>query len=444
MKIGLLAFAYSVLLVMSTGKALGDEITAFIDVNVVPMSSQQVLRKQTVIVRDGLIESIGATSTANIPAQAQRIEGHGKAFLLPGLVDMHTHIQEIDDLPVYLTNGVTTVLDMGLAPTRVVAYAERLIASGIAVGPDVYFAAMIDGDPPIHGFGVKSVEDARAAVRLAKGNGYRFIKLYNNIKAEQFAAICEEAKLQGLPVIGHGVRAVGLPRALFEGQVMVAHAEEFYYAAFDYKTDSDRIAEVVAETRRSGAFVTPNLSAFETIGKQWGRPEVVQGFLSDARTKHMSPTMRLLWRNMDYVQRKGSVEEVVPFLRELTKAMQDAGVPLLTGTDSPVIPGMYPGYSIHDDIASLIRAGLTPYAALAAATRTPGEFMAKYLPDTRPSGTIAPGMQADLILVEHNPLEQIETLKAPLGVMSNGKWRDAATLNGIAAHQAEKYDSLMK
>jgi imidazolonepropionase-like amidohydrolase len=124
--------------------------------------------------------------------------------------------------------------------------------------------------------------------------------------------------------------------------------------------------------------------------------------------------------------------------------MQDAGVPLLTGTDSPVIPGMYPGYSIHDDIRTLIDAGLTPYQALTAATRTPGEFIAKFVPTAAHFGTIAAGMRADLILLGANPLENVETLKSPRGVMTAGRWRSAVEMATILDRQKQAYDALLK
>ncbi len=438
------------ILVLSFGLHAPDRLaeakgeTAFVDVHVVPMDQHRVLRHQTVIVRGGFIAMLGPASTTSIPAEAQRVEGHGKAFLLPGLVDMHTHVTEAEDLALYTANGITTILDMGLAPAALVAHVNQEITSGLLVGPHVFFSLLIDGSPALRGLSVSTPDQGRHAVELAKANGYDFIKLYNNLTAAEFKAIVEGGRRQGLAVIGHGVRAVGLPQALFEGQVMVAHAEEFFYTAFHNHPDSSLIPSVVAATLRSGAFVTPNLSTFEIISKQWGKPEVVRAFVDDPRGKLMTPSVRLKWMNTDYVARKGSIESIVPFLRELTKALQEAGVPLITGTDSPIIPGMYPGYSIHDDIHTLIEAGLTPYQALTAATRTPGEFIAKYVPTADRFGRVQVGMKADLVLLGTNPLEDVETLKSPLGVMSAGRWRNATELADILDRQKAKYDSLLK
>jgi hypothetical protein len=145
---------------------------------------------------------------------------------------------------------------------------------------------------------------------------------------------------------------------------MVAHAEEFYYTAFGNRTDVKLIPTIVAQTRRSGAYVTPNLSAFEAITKQWGHPEQVAEYLRDVRAQFMTPAVRTHWINKDYVKRQGDLTAVLAFLREFTKALQDGGVPLLTGTDSPDIPGVSPGYSIHDDLRTLLASGLSPFQAL--------------------------------------------------------------------------------
>ena len=97
-----------------------------------------------------------------------------------------------------------------------------------------------------------------------------------------------------------------------------------------------------------------------------------------ARSRFLDPIWHTRWRNRDYVRRQGSLDARVAFLKRFTKVLSDSGVPLLAGTDSPTIPGLFPGSSIVDDLTLLVEAGLTPYQALTAATRTPGEFLAKY------------------------------------------------------------------
>jgi predicted amidohydrolase YtcJ len=190
--------------------------------------------------------------------------------------------------------------------------------------------------------------------------------------------------------------------------------------------------------------VTPNLSTFEAISRQWGKPEVLSRFLQDQRAHLMTPAMRLDWQDMDYVRRTGNLDAQWAFLRIFTRALSDAGVPLLTGTDSPVIPGMYPGYSIHDDLRTLVEAGLSPYEALRAATRTPGEFIAQSVPGSERFGMVKVGMRADLVLVEHDPFEGLETLRSPLGVMGGGRWRSRDELSALLASRKARYDALLR
>ena len=425
--------------------------TAFVDVNVLPMDAERVLEHQTVVVGARSIIAMGPVASTAVPLGAVRIDGHGKSYLLPGLADMHTHVMTTEDLALYTASGVTTILHMGGAPSDLVAGANPDIASGALVGPQIFFAFMVDGTTALQRFVVTTPQQGREAVDLAKANGYDFIKLYNNISAPEFEAIVAEARNQHMAVIGHGVRAVGLPQALFAGQVMVAHAEEFFYTAFNNQTDSARIAEVATATARSGAYelapgayVTPNLSTFEAISRQWGKPDVVAAWLHDPRAALMTPNMRLNWVDMGYAQRSGSIESILVFLRSFTAALARAGVPLLTGTDSPVIPGMYPGSSLLDDLRTLREAGLTPYQALVAATRTPGEFIAHTVPGAEPFGVVKVGMKADLLLLGANPLQHAETLQAPLGVMSAGRWRSATELAVLLARQKARYDSLLR
>jgi Amidohydrolase family len=421
-------------------------VTALVDVHVVPMDRERVLDHQTVLVSGPQLVRIGPVHSVAVPVGALRIEGRGRLYVAPGLADMHTHAMRPDDLLPYVANGVTTILHMGGAPADFVDGIQDDIDRGAVVGPQVIFAFMVDGSSELARLYVRTPEQARASVQLAKANGYRFVKVYNNLSSEEFAAIVDEGRRQGLPVIGHGVRSVGLPQALFEGQVMVAHAEEFFYTAFHNRIPSDQavVSEVVEQTYRSGAYVTPNLSTFATIAKQWGKPQELQTFLQDPRTRFLSPNERLDWSQFDYVRRQGDITPILTFLKTFTKALADRGVPLLAGTDSPGIPGMLPGYSIHEDLQALTEAGLTPYQALAAATRTAGEFMARYAAGIPRFGRVEAGMRADLIVLDADPLQSISALEHPVGVMSAGRWRTREKLDELMAAQRATFEALLR
>ncbi|HEX7111361.1 MAG TPA: amidohydrolase, partial [Mizugakiibacter sp.] len=272
-----------------------DTPTAFVAVNVVPMDRERVLRNQTVLVEDGRIVAIGRKVA--VPKGARIVDGHGRAYLSPGLADMHMHADTAEALKVYLANGVTSVLNMGGASPEFVAQLRPAVNAGKRPGPHVYAAFIVDGSPRYGHFFVTTPEEARWTVRLAKTNGYDFIKVYNDLSPECFQALVDEGRVQHLPVVGHGVRSVGLERQLDAGQLMVAHAEEFLYTVFKTAADAPpgsapdaaQIPGAIAFVQRDHAFVTADLNTYATIARQWGRPEVVDGILHGPELRYVSP-----------------------------------------------------------------------------------------------------------------------------------------------------------
>ncbi|HEY0304061.1 MAG TPA: amidohydrolase family protein [Longimicrobiales bacterium] len=393
------------------------QTVAIQNVTVVPMDREAVLADHVVLVRNGTITAVGARGRVQIPKDARRIDGRG-GYLVPGLADFHVHVRLRSDLGAYLPYGVTTLADMG-GPDRVRAWRDS-IRAGKAIGPDVFVGRFMDGAG--RPGGVEGVEAARLAVARADSLGFDFIKVYNSLTAEQFDAIVGEAKQRGIAVLGHGVRAIGLERGFASGQAMVVHGEEYFYTELRRSVDTTNIPRVVAFTRQNDAYVIPNLSAYHAMTMQWGKPDVLEEYLKTPEAQKMPAYWVNDWRSRDYVKRTGSIDRQNEFLKKLTLAFQRAGIPLITGTDSPGIPGMVAGASIHEDLRLLVEAGLTPYEALTAATRTPGEFAVKHLHGTERFGIIAPGYRADFVLVSRNPLQDIGALKQPLAVMVRGNW----------------------
>jgi len=420
---------------------------AFVDVNVVPMDADRVLRGQIVLVENGVIKTMGASIP--VPQGTPIVDGHGTAFLSPGLSDMHTHSDTTEDLVVYLANAVTTVLNMGEARSEFVARDRPAVNRGDIPGPHVYLSFLVDGTPQYGHFIVTNADEARALVRLAKTNGYDFIKVYNNLFPACFNALVDESRTRRMAVIGHGLSQVGIERQLAAGQLLVAHTEEFLYTTFaeggpeqtDGSPGVDRIPGALAFIKRYGAFVTADLNTFAAIARQWGRPAVVEEFMRMPEIRYLAPERRIAWPSGGYKTRKGDLSAKLAFLKTFTRALSEAGVPLVTGTDAPTIPGLVPGFSLHQDLRALEQAGLTRFQALSAATRVPGDFIRKAIPGGEPFGTIAPGHRADLILSAENPLDDLSTLQKPLGVMARGDWYTASDLLSLLDGVARKYDT---
>lgn len=419
------------------------DVAAFVHVNVVPMDRERVLADQTVLVENGVIAAVGRD--VRVPASARIIDGRGK-FLSPGLADMHAHSQSWEEMKVYLANGVTTILNLGGASSVFIDQRMPLLNRGERPGPHVYAALRIDGTPQYGQFIVKTPEEARWVVRLAKTNGYRFIKVYNTLSPQAFAAAADEAGELGMGVAGHNVEAVGIPRQLEQGQSLVAHLEDLMYGLFMPSEgaplaapDETMIPKAVDLIRRNQAYVIADLITFQAIADQWGRPEVVVGYLANPEAAVVPFEWRINWKRQGYVSKSGSLAKRATFLAHLAKALADAGVGLLAGTDAPTIPGIVPGYSLHDNLDRLVGAGLTRFQALSTATRLPGEYISRTIHDEPAFGEVRTGFRADFILSDRNPLEDLSALRSPAGVMSHGRWYDRARLRGLLDQVANDY-----
>ena len=157
----------------ASSTAFAAPATAFVHVNVVPMDREHVLRNQTVLVRGDRIVAVGRDVT--VPADAERIDGHGRAWLSPGLADMHTHSQTKNDLAIYLSSGVK--------PASTMASASRFIdimmvrAAPPRISALTFMFRFVDHNTHHNGFVGTPTVEARAIVGLAKTNGYDFIKV---------------------------------------------------------------------------------------------------------------------------------------------------------------------------------------------------------------------------------------------------------------------------
>lgn len=424
---------------------------AFVNVTVIPMAGDGVLKDQTVVIEEEKITRIGSTASIRIPPNALRIDGRGK-YLLPGLVDFHVHLRDPDELLSYLAHGVTTVVHlsgpMGNVPD--IAALRRKVAAGEIQGSNVYTTGRIlDGNPPINpgvSTAISTPEEARLAVEEQYRAGVDFIKVYNNLSSDLLRAVVEAADQHGLAVIGHiprrDGRSQGLQTALTAGLDVIAHGEEFFFTYFYDDTDSllarnlppqpDRykIPSVVRLVRESGTAVIPNLSFVAMTRRQLDDLDEV---LSDPEVRYLSPNVLAMWREQNPTRRKDlesfSLREHAKyaFLKELIPALQAGGVLLLLGTDSSA-PGMFPGKSAHLELHELVEAGLTPYQALAIGTKSAGQFIKRYVRGSESFGTVSVGERADLLLLEANPLTDINNMSQIAGVTVRGHWLTKAAL----------------
>jgi imidazolonepropionase-like amidohydrolase len=436
------------------GGSEADNVAAVIDVTVIPMDSERHLLHQTVVIRDGLIAELGPSGAVEVPAGAERIDGTG-LYLMPGLIDSHVHLRDPTELLSYLAHGVTTVVQLSGSSGNIpdVGELRERVGRGEILGPTIYMSGRIlDGDPPIFP-GVSTIvrtpDEAREAVKAQLSAGVDVIKVYNNLRADELQAVTSAAHQQGLSVWGHipriDGRATALQVALAAGLDVIAHGEEVFftmlYRDVEDQLDRERVPTVdqelmtqaVRRIQEDGVAVMPNLSfvamtraQLDDLQRLWADPEVQ--FLHPTilnMWKTQNPTSRPDLRRFDLRERGKQV-----VVRQLTLALNDAGVPLFLGTDASA-PGMFPGKSAHIELTELAAAGLTPFQALATGTSNPGRFLTKHVRGNPPVGTVTVGSRADLLLLNADPLRDISHLARIAGVVVRGKWHARGQIDSM-------------
>jgi imidazolonepropionase-like amidohydrolase len=416
---------------------------AFTNVTVLPMDSDRVLPAQTVLVDGGRIAAIGPGRTLRVPADAVVIEGDGR-WLMPGLVDAHTHERALPDWPddvagnlvMYLANGVTSIFNMGDFTGDMIG-ARDAVKAGSLAGPTIYVGHFVRGpsDGGTESTTVTGAQAARDLVRRAKAEGYDFLKVYDGVPAAAYDALVAEGEAAGLPVTGHGIRALGLPYTLTHGQVMVAHAS-YFSALFPTAAEGD-VSSVSRMVASSGVAVTATLFVQELIAglgldalagrDPWTRVITQEGVeYMDERA--LEAWVRMFRFRAD-IRAPGDARPELAFMQRYTKAFADAGVPILAGADTIGIPGVVPGFSLHGEIRLLQAAGLTPEQTLAAATRNPGAFARRHLRSAEPFGVVEAGARADLLLLDSDPRDDLSVLRRASGVMAGGRWYPRESLS---------------
>jgi Amidohydrolase family len=448
---------------LGTGAAMPrpDRILAIVGASVIPMDSNRLLHAQTITVRGGVIAAIGPGASVDVPAGAERIDGTG-LYLLPGLTDAHVHLRDPIELLSYLAHGVTTVVQLSGPTGNVpdVLELRRRVTRGDVPGPTIYASGRIlDGDPAIFpgvSIALRTPREAAAAVEAQREAGVDLVKVYNNLPTSALQAVTRAAHERGLSVWGHVPRSEGrdtaLQQALAAGMDVIAHGEEVFFTllyrdverqldGFRVPTvQDDAVREAAGMIREHGAAVIPNLSFIEMTRRQLDNLSQV---LADPETRFLHPRTLEMWRQQNPTTRANLARfdrrerGKQPIVRQVTRALQDARVPLLLGSDASA-SGMFPGKAAHLELSELVKAGLSPYEALAAGTSTSGRFLHGLVRGSPAFGTITVGGRADLLLVEANPLVDIANTARIAGVIVRGEWYPRARLASLREGAARR------
>ena len=359
--------------------------------------SPQPIYNATIIVSEGKIASV-STGSVKIPAGATVIDLKGR-WLLPGLIDAHAHLRELSSARIALASGVTTVRSLGVERFTDVGIRE-LYREGVADLPDIVAAGYPITTKPNETFfldfpklndlmpSVKGTESVRRMVRAMAGRGVNVIKIMATERSglpqadprkrmfsdEELTAVVDEAKKAGLPVAAHAHGDEGGAAAVRAGVRSIEHGT--------YLSD-----QTLLEMKERGIYLVPTLS-FTTGYAAAGGPESSPVVMARAR-------------------------EMAPRLREMTVRARKLGVKIVAGSDARYDDER----RLQDEIAELVSNGMTPMDAIKAATSVAAEC----LMISGRVGSVKPGLEADLIAVDSDPLTDVNGLRGVILVINNGK-----------------------
>jgi hypothetical protein len=365
------------------------------------------------------------------PAAGEVVDARGK-FLIPGLWDMHTHLAYLGDVTctALVAHGVTGVRDPG-GELDVLDWMRDRIREGTLVGPRIIRAGpVVDGSKPgsRDRLVIDTEDDGRRVVGFLQDRGVDFIKVHNGAPPAPYFAMLREAKRQGIAVVGHIPLEVDPAEAIDAGHTSVEHVVSLFEGPVGRAVRAGRSQEAALadftndEARRLARRMVANSTWFDpTLVAYWARAHQWDLRKNPPVADHyVTASARAFWKAFPELPDRPDIRNAlgVAFDRfvEITGVMHREGVKILTGTDL-AMPLTYPGTSLHDELALLVRAGLTPHDALVAATRHGAEAVGRL----RDLGTVEVGKLADLVVLDADPLADIAHVKRIHAVVANGR-----------------------
>lgn len=463
---GAIAAAAVLTIAAAQPRPAGDPPLLVRGATVIDGSGRPPIVNGAVLIEHGRVTKVGPAAQLAAPPSARIIEAAGQ-FVLPGLIDSHVHYRDwLGEL--FLAHGVTSVFDLGDPSDWILALRDAA-AQGLVRAPRLYVSGnVVDGqlDTPRAGFGgsgggaagglsrqnrtiVHTVDEARRETRALIDRGVDFIKVYQELTRDQLAAVTAEAHAAGLVVLGH---TYDVDESVGAGLDVVTHLwgvssscmtppqlQQFHAGqiacpyAYLRGPRRDAVVKFLVEKH---AYVNPLL-----INEHAGLNPHTDAFQADVARLMSDPDLRyvpedprigltlMFTKVRNYASRFGPFPPLAKlpaetqqefrdgYLRaqEFVKAFAAAGGKLLVGTDTAGA-SMTPGLGVHHEMQLLVDAGLTPMQAIEAATRIPGELVAR----RDAVGTLAPGQRGDLVILSADPLADIRNTRRIVAVVKDG------------------------
>ncbi|QXP56661.1 amidohydrolase family protein [Cellulophaga sp. HaHa_2_95] len=409
------------------------KVKALVGGDIVDGLSDQILKDMTMIIEDGRIKTIGKRTDVEIPENATVIDVKGKT-LIPGLWDMHAHSNQVQWAPAYLAGGVTTIRDNGNELEFATAFRDAIAKDG-ALGPDILLSGMTDG-PGVKGNGIiraRSAEEAKEVVDLYHKNGYEQIKIYTSIEPEILKVLAIEAHKVGMTVTGHVPALVdNANKAVEDGMDMLSHYNRILAVLFPDKKISElgsyfmakneiteeQINTAIAFYLKHGTVLDPTLGLGVIRTMQEG--ELMETIEPDAGKMAYELFEGKRFRSgLNAIRAEQAKKDIMKSAAVIGKFYK-AGIPVVAGTDN-----FAPGFGLFLELETYTKYGdLTPLQAIQTATIVPATAMGR----GDETGTLEIGKEADIAILEKNPLENIENLRTVEAVVTNGNYYESEPL----------------
>ena len=411
--------------------------TLISNTNIVDVRSGELLENRQVVIDSGKIQSILKTID-NAESYSTTIDGNGK-FLMPGLAEMHAHIpppstdaKRIEEtLFLYLSNGITVIRGMLGDPMHLELREKAL--NGELLSPRIFTSS-----PSLNGNSVTTIDEASEKVTSYQQAGYDFLKIHPGIQREVFDQVVKTANEVGISFAGHVPVDVGIRHALESKYASIDHVDGFleglvpesenvdptkngfFGFAFTPLADTSKINELVELSKQNEVWIVSTQSLFE----RWFAPISADELLAQPEMKYMPASTLKNWKE----RKEESIAPETGFneaqwqkfdsiRKQLIFALNSKGHGMLLGSDAPQLFNV-PGFSIHHEIEGMLGAGMTPLEIIRSGTINPATFFDM----SNTFGEIKEGLDADMVLLDANPLENLKALQQIYGVMVRGKW----------------------
>nr|WP_298925210.1 amidohydrolase family protein [uncultured Allomuricauda sp.] len=405
--------------------------------NIVDVQTGEIKTGQNIFIDSGRIKQINTTEIEDISKYKTVINAEDK-YIIPGMTEMHAHIpqpptskERLEDvLFLYLANGVTTIRGMLGHPDHLVL--REQVQRGEVLGPRIFTSS-----PSLNGNSVKTVEEATEKVTAYKKEGYDFLKIHPGIQRNVFDQVVKTANEVGIPFAGHVPVDVGIRHALKSKYATIDHvdgfleglvpesenvdptANGFFGYNFTPLADTSKIDELVQLSKDNKVWIVPTQSLFE----RWFSPADVDSLLAEPEMKYMPKSTLENWRRVKIQSLENSDfniaqwEQFDAIRKNLIKKLQDNGHGVLLGSDAPQLFNV-PGFSIQHEMQGMVAAGMKPLEILQSATINSATFF-----DMESTfGEIKEGIDADLVLLSKNPMDDLKNYTDVSGVMVRGIW----------------------